>query len=148
MGIVTRELRVQAGMLAVKSGWRFGAPDGVISDLEKRYGIHGGESETSLILHFRPDLVDMSRAQNLTSIAIRDEQEFKYPRPTGAFGHVYAWSASDINPSGVVGEADLGTVEKGRLIAERNVAGMLEMVAEVKRMPVPGGDRWTPRQQT
>lgn len=142
MGIVTRELRVQAGMLAVKSGWRFGAPDGVLSDLERRYGIHGGESETSLILHFRPDLVDMSRAENFPSVTMRDEQEYKYLRPTGASSHVYAWIASDINPSGAVGEAALGTAEKGRLIADRNVAGMLEVLAEVERMPVPGGARW------
>ena len=138
MSIVARELRVRAGMLAVKSGWRFGSPDGVLSDVEKRHGIHGGDAETSLLLHFRPDLVDMSRAENFVSIAARDEQRFRYLRPTGAFGHVYAWIASDINPSGAVGEASLATAEKGRLITEQNVAGMLEMLAEVVEMPLPG----------
>lgn len=137
MGIVARELRVRAGMLAVKSGWRFGAPEGVLSDTERRHGIHGGDAETSLILHFRPDLVDMSRAENFPSIAARDEQQFQYLRPTGAFGHVYAWIASDINPSGAVGEAALATAAKGRLIAERNVAGMLEVLKEVRRMSLP-----------
>ncbi len=138
MGIVARELRVRAGMLAVKSGWRF-TPPGVLTDLERRHGIHGGDAETSLILHFRPDLVDMSLAANFASIAARDEQEFRYLRPTGAFGHVYAWTASDINPSGAVGDATAATPEKGRLIAEANVAGMLEMLAEVERMPLPRG---------
>ncbi|MDB5586072.1 MAG: Creatinine amidohydrolase [Devosia sp.] len=137
MGIVARELRVQAGMLAVKSGWRF-TPPGVLSDLERRHGIHGGDAETSLILHFRADLVDMSKAQNFVSIAARDEAEFKYLRPTGAFGHVYAWIASDINPGGAVGDATLATVEKGRIIAEANAEGMLEVLAEVERMPLPG----------
>ncbi|MET0905650.1 MAG: creatininase family protein [Tardiphaga sp.] len=138
MSIVARELRVRAGMLAVKSGWRFGSPDGVLSDVEKRHGIHGGDAETSLLLHFRPDLVDMSKAENFVSIAARDEQRFRYLRPTGAFGHVYAWIASDINPSGAVGDASLATAEKGRLITEQNVAGMLEMLAEVVEMPLPG----------
>lgn len=137
MGIVARELRVRAGMLAIKSGWRFGAPEGVLSDTERRHGIHGGDAETSLILHFRPDLVDMSRAENFPSIAARDEQQFQYLRPTGAFGHVYAWIASDINPSGAVGEAELATAAKGQLIAERNVAGMLDVLQEVRRMPIP-----------
>ncbi len=137
MGIVARELRVQAGMLAVKSGWRF-TPAGLLSDLERRHGIHGGDAETSLILHFRPDLVDMARAENFVSIAARDEAEFKYLRPTGAFGHTYAWIASDINPSGAVGDASLATAEKGRKIAEHNVAGMLEVLAEIERMPLPG----------
>jgi creatinine amidohydrolase len=89
------------------------------------------------MLFLRPDLVDMSQAENFASIAVRDEAEFKYLRPTGAFGHVYAWVASDINPAGAVGDAALGTAEKGRLIAERNVAGMLEVLAEIRRMPLP-----------
>ena len=137
MGIVARELRVRAGMLAVKSGWRF-MPDGVLTDLERRHGIHGGDAETSLVLHFRPHLVDMDRAEDFGSIAARDEQQFRYLRPTGAFGHVYAWSADDINPSGAVGNASIATAEKGRTIAEANVAGMLDMLAEVLAMPLPG----------
>ncbi|WEK06456.1 MAG: creatininase family protein [Candidatus Devosia phytovorans] len=136
MGIVTRELRVRAGMLAVKSGWRFTPPD-VLTDLERRHGIHGGDSETSLVLHFKPHLVDMRRAENFVSIAARDEQQFRYLRPTGAFGHVYAWIASDINPAGAVGDASLATAEKGQIIAEANVAGMLEVLAEVEAMPLP-----------
>ena len=65
MGIVTRELRVRFGMLAVKTSWqRFGRPDGCTAILEDRHGIHGGDVETSLMLHFRPDLVDMTKAEN------------------------------------------------------------------------------------
>ncbi|MFD2649393.1 creatininase family protein [Devosia albogilva] len=136
MGIVARELRVRADMLAVKSGWRFTPPE-VLTDLERRHGIHGGDAETSLILHFKPHLVDMARAENFASIAARDEQQFRYLRPTGAFGHVYAWIASDINPSGAVGDAASATAEKGRMIAEANVAGMIEVLEEVERMPLP-----------
>ena len=138
MGIVTRELRVRAGMLAVRSGWRFNPPEGLLTDLERRHGIHGGDAETSLILHFAPNLVDMTKADNFVSIAARDEQQFKYLRPTGAFGHNYAWIASDINPSGAVGDASKATAEKGRALAQSNVAGMLEVLAEIAAMPLPG----------
>lgn len=82
MGIVARELRVRANMLAVKTSWtRFGYPDGLIGEVERRHGIHGGEVETSLVLHFRPDLVDMSKADNFISIAARDKAEYAYLRP-------------------------------------------------------------------
>lgn len=138
MGIVTRELRVRAGMLAVRSGWRFNPPEGLLTDLERRHGIHGGDAETSLILHFAPHLVDMAKADNFVSIAARDEQQFKYLRPTGAFGHNYAWIASDINPSGAVGDASKATADKGRALAHSNVAGMLEVLAEIAAMPLPG----------
>lgn len=140
MGIVARELRVRAGMLAVKSGWRF-TPPGVLSDLERRHGIHGGDAETSLVLHFKPHLVDMSKAENFVSIAASDEQQFQYLRPTGTFGHTYAWIASDVNPSGAVGDASIATAEKGKTIAEANVAGMIEVLREIEAMPLPG-TRW------
>jgi len=140
MGIVARELRVRAGMLAVKSGWRF-TPPGVLSDLERRHGIHGGDAETSLVLHFKPHLVDMSKAENFVSIAASDEQQFQYLRPTGAFGHPYAWIASDVNPSGAVGDASIATAEKGKTIAEANVAGMIEVLREIEAMPLPA-TRW------
>jgi creatinine amidohydrolase len=137
MGIVARELRVRAGMLAVKSGWRF-TPPGILTDLERRHGIHGGDSETSLVLHFKPHLVDMSKAENFASIAVQDEQQYQHLRPTGAFGHTYAWIASDVNPSGAVGDASAATAEKGKLIAEANVAGMIDVLREIEAMPLPG----------
>lgn len=137
MSIVARELRVRAEMFVVRSGWRFPQPEGLIGEVEKRHGIHGGDAETSLMLHFRPDLVDMSRAENFVTVHVRDEAEFKYLRPTGS-SHAYAWQADDVNPKGAAGNALLATAEKGRRIAEAQVAGMLELLAEVRRAPLPG----------
>lgn len=138
MGIVARELRVRANMLVVKTGWtRFAPPDGLLTDLERRHGIHGGDLETSLALYFRPETVNMDKAQNFLSVAARDEAGFKYLRPTGT--HAYAWIASDLNPAGAVGDAANATAEKGRLIAEAEVSGMLELLGEVERFPLPVG---------
>ncbi|PZN50248.1 MAG: creatininase, partial [Proteobacteria bacterium] len=104
MGIVTRELRVRENMLAVKTSWqRFGRPAGMYSGREDRYGIHGGDVETSLMLHFRPDLVDMSKAEDFVSQVERAEKELALLRHTGT--HAFAWLAGDLNPNGVVGEA-------------------------------------------
>ena len=137
MDIVARELRVRESMLVVKTGWtRFPPPQGLLTDVENRHGIHAGDLETSLMLHFRPDLVRMDRAQNFASIAACDEQQFKYLRPTGL--HAYSWIASDLNPAGAVGNAANASADRGRLIAEAEVAGMLELLAEVEAMPLPG----------
>ena len=136
MDIVARELRVRANMLAVKTGWtRFGAPDGTYSDLERKHGIHGGDLETSLVMHFRPELVQHNQLQDLPSVAARDEAEYKYLRPTGQ--HAYAWIASDLNPHGAVGEAQKATPEKGRITAEHQVNSMIELLREVERFPLP-----------
>lgn len=136
MGIVARELRVRAKMLVVKTSWtRFPPPPGLITDDERRLGIHGGDLETSLMLHFRPELADMSKAKDFRSIAADNERDFKYLRPTGT--HAYSWIASDLNPHGVVGDASIATAEKGAKIAEAEVTGMLELLGELERIALP-----------
>jgi creatinine amidohydrolase len=132
MGIVARELRVAFRMLAVKTSWsRFGRPDELYSAIEDRYGIHGGDFETSMMLYFRPDLVDMSKAENFVSSVQRAEQEFELLKPTGT--HAFAWIASDLNPDGVVGEAHLATADKGRLTAEHQADGFIRLLQDVRK---------------
>lgn len=136
LDIIARELRVQAGMLAVKAAWSHFWPKDLYSDIENRHGIHGGDSETSLVLHFRPELVDMAKAEDFASVAARDEQQFKYLRPTGMLS--YAWIASDIHPAGAAGEASKATAEKGRATVEEAVDAFIELLREVERKDLPG----------
>ena len=136
MDIVARELRIRADMLVVKTGWtRFAPPEGTYSDIERRHGIHAGDLETSLLMHFRPELVMHNHIQDFPSVAAEDEAGFKYLRPTGQ--HAYAWVASDLNPHGAVGEAQKATPEKGKLTAEAEVRGMIELLREVERHKLP-----------
>ncbi len=131
MGIVARELRVRHAMMAVKTSWmRFGVPDGLFSDIEKNYGIHGGDGETSLMLHFRPELVNMDKAENFRSRVQDAHAAFKLLAPTGT--HAFAWIASDLNASGTVGEAAKATAEKGRLTAAHQASGFVELLKEVR----------------
>lgn len=136
MGIVARELRVRENMFVVKTGWtRFLPPEGMLSAVEKRHGIHAGDLETSLMLYFHPELVHMDKRQDFVSIAARDEAEYVHLRPTGT--HAYAWIASDLNPAGAVGNALAATAEKGRAFADAEVTGMLSLLDEVRRFPLP-----------
>jgi creatinine amidohydrolase len=138
MGIVARELRVRADMLVVKTSWsRFGHPDGMFSELERRHGIHGGEVETSLMLHFRPDLVDMVKAENFVSLAAETDAKFKHIAPTGT--HAFAWIARDLNESGVVGNAAAATPEKGRAVAEHQAKGFVALLQDVRAVPLSDG---------
>lgn len=132
MGIVARELRVRAQMLVVKTSWqRFGRPAGLYTDLEERHGIHGGDVETSLMLHFRPDLVDMAKAENFVSATARAEETFELLRPQGT--HAFAWIASDLNPAGTVGDAASATAEKGRATAEHQAAGFVRLLGDMRK---------------
>lgn len=132
ISILARELRVQAGMLAVRLGWgALGMPPGLYSDQETRFGIHGGDMETSLLLHFRPNTVDMAAARDFRSSA-----ETAPIPPIGAVAQ--AWISSDLNPAGVVGEAHLATAEKGRLTAEHLVSDVVVLLRKVAAEPIPG----------
>lgn len=132
IGIVARELRVRFDMLAVKTSWgRFGRPPTLYSDEEERHGIHGGDLETSLMLHFRPDLVDMAKTENFPSRVSNAERDFALLRHTGS--HAFAWLAPDLNPHGVVGEAALASAEKGRLTALHQAEGFVRLLGDVRR---------------
>ena len=138
MGTVARELRVRADMFVAKTSWsRFGHPEGMFSELERRHGIHGGDVETSLMLHFRPDLVDMAKAENFTSLAAETDAKFKLLAPTGT--HAFAWSAKDLNPHGVVGDASVATPEKGRAVAEHQARGFAALLEDVRAVPLKTG---------
>jgi creatinine amidohydrolase len=126
VSILSRELRVRAGMLAVKCQWSgFGAPEGMYSDHERAFGIHGGDMETSLMLAFRPETVDMTKAENFRSTA--------EGAPVSPIGPVsYGWVSADLNPKGTVGNAAAGTAEKGRATCAHQVAGFVELLRKVR----------------
>lgn len=129
ISIVSRELRLKANMLAGKCQWgAFGYPQGMYSDDELKYGIHGGDIETSLMLHFRPDLVDMAKAGNFRSSA-QDLPIDALFRPTGPTSH--GWLASDLNEHGTVGNASIATAEKGCLTAEHQVGGAIRFLQDI-----------------
>ena len=131
VSILSRELRVQAGMLAIKCQWgNFGHPEGMYSDHERQYGIHGGDVETSLMLAFRPDTVDKAAARAFRSAA----EDMAIP-PTGPIS--VGWIASDLNPDGTVGDASAATADKGHATADHQVAGFIEMLKQVRDMPLP-----------
>lgn len=130
ISILSRELRVEAGMLAVKCQWgNFGAPDGLYSDREVDFGIHGGDRETSLMLHFRPETVDMTKAVDFTSTA----EKTTIP-PIGPIS--YGWVSSDLNANGTVGEAQLATAIKGKMTAEHQTTGFIELLRAIRDTPL------------
>jgi len=142
ISILTRELRVRAGMLAVKCQWgSFGHPEGMYSDYERAFGIHGGDVETSLMLAFRPECVDMTQARNFNSTADG--------APISPIGPVsYGWISSDLNPDGTVGDASVATVEKGQATCQHQVRGFTDLLRKVRDLPLEGFTEVVPRNKT
>lgn len=135
MDVVARELRVRHGMFVVCAAWyAMGMPKGLFSPEECKHGIHGGEIETALMLHLRPDLVDMSKAENFESLSVRMEKQFDMLSPEGKVG--FGWMSQDLHPSGACGNAAAADAERGRLLAEHSVQQFITLAREVSQFPL------------
>jgi creatinine amidohydrolase len=132
ISIVARELRIRLNMLAVACQWsRFGSPPGLYTDEENLVGIHGGDMETSMMLHFQPHRVRMDKAQNFVPSTIEISKSFDLLRPTGttAFG----WIAQDLNVLGAAGDASRATADKGRQTAAFRADAFIKLLRDVER---------------
>jgi len=88
-------------------------------------GTHADEIETSMMLYMYPDRVDMSKA-------VKDDA----PQGTGGLSRV-SGTAKTYSPSGTWGDATLATREKGRIVVEAIVAGMLQEIESLRARTVP-----------
>lgn len=135
LDIVARELRIRHRMLVVNAAWfDLGMPEDLFSDDECRHGIHGGEVETSLMLHLRPDLVDMAQARDFVSLGQEMSEEYRLLTVEGRFG--FGWQAQDLNPHGVCGNAAAADAERGAVLADHMVRHFVDLVDEVSRFPL------------
>ncbi|MGQ3675485.1 creatininase family protein [Xanthobacter sp. TB0139] len=128
--LVARTLRLEHDMLAVTcSMHRFGYPVGLFEEHERAHGIHGGDVETSLMLAFRPELVDMGLADNFEPYSVGMETEFKRLRANHPVG--FGWLSEDLQETGAMGDARPATAEKGEKAAEQGVQGFIELLEDV-----------------
>ncbi|MEX0627879.1 MAG: creatininase family protein [Cucumibacter sp.] len=123
--ILIRRLRVRLAMLAIGTAWmRFGQPEGLFDNLELQIGIHGGDIETSLMLHYAPEKVRTERWQKFTEFAPTNTEV----TPFGP--HRFGWMSQDLNPYGVVGNAAAATAEKGAASARQALEGFAKLLTE------------------
>jgi creatinine amidohydrolase len=125
------ELRARHGVFAATCSFaRFGYPDGLFTADELRYGIHGGEVETSLMLAFRPELVEMARAKNFVSASRDFERDFTWLRADRPAG--FGWMAQDLSPAGAMGDASKATAAKGAAAADYWATAFIELLRDVE----------------
>lgn len=130
MNAAALECRARHGLLAVTATFsRLGEPAGLVEEREIELGVHGGLVETSLMLHFRPDLVDMEKASDFVSLQEDLRKRFKRLRAYGPVG--FGWLAGDLSRAGATGNAAAATAEIGAAIAAHRAAAFVELVSEV-----------------
>jgi creatinine amidohydrolase len=135
MEIVVRDLRVRLNMLAVgASTYGLGLPPGLFSPEERRYGIHAGEVETSMMLHLRPDRVKRDRFADFTPTSVALEQDHQLLRLEGTIG--LGWMTQDLHPLGAAGDARNADAERGGQCVDHAAGRLLVLLDEVSRMPL------------
>jgi creatinine amidohydrolase len=91
-------------------------------------GVHGGTDETSIVLHLRPDLVDLSLAERWVPEHLA---EYRHVRFGGSVA--FGWTSDDFGPSGVIGDPTAATPERGKERWEGMVATAGDALEEIRR---------------
>lgn len=132
--VALRELRRQFGLRTFLMGTGITAGDGVDGPDERGFGIHGGHGETSMILHLRPDLVDMTKAERWVPDHLADNEYITFNGGPVHFG----WLSDDFGPAGVIGDASGATAAAGKVIYDRAVSNGVRALAEIAAFrPLP-----------
>lgn len=130
VGLLATRMRAEHGILAVSASWlRFGQPEGLFEPRELAYGIHGGDIETSLMLHYWPEAVRADRREDFPSAAEEWDASTRELRVHGRTRP--GWLSADLNPQGVMGNALAATPEKGAQSAAHALRGFGELIADV-----------------
>lgn len=143
--IVAKRLRAEREMLVVKASYfAFGTPPGLFTDEELAHGIHGGEVETSLLLHLRPELVRQDALRHFEGLSHQMARSHVLLGPERPIG--FGWMSQDLHVGGVSGNAEAADAARGAALLEhlaRRLAALVREVAEtplsVLKAPAPGG---------
>ncbi len=137
LDIVARDLRLEHDLITAYCSWfsLFDSSDLLDPD-EYRHGLHAGESETSVMLACRKELVAKDKARNFVSSGESWAQQFDYIGPGGGAVKL-GWSIDDLNLEGACGNAASASTEKGEILLERAVENFVAMLDEFNRFSIP-----------
>lgn len=140
MEIVARELRQTHAMAVATTSWGRLSPERVHRYPEgPMVDIHGGLSETSLMLAIRPDLVRMDRAEDFASAqtALRQgSAKLGFHMADANLG----WLAQDLNPAGPVGDASAARADLGEVDIAAQVEGFTALIRDMTRHAPPASE--------
>ena len=136
LDIVGRELRARFGLTVLMvNTFNLPLPAGVkqmFGPDEERFGVHGGDVETSMMLALHPHKVDRALAQNFHSSS-QDRAETHAILGSGSSARL-AWAAQDLNAQGAAGNAAAATVEKGLAVLQASGQALAQLLQEVREL--------------
>ncbi|GHD51475.1 creatininase [Thalassobaculum fulvum] len=136
--VVAMRLRAEHGMTVARvTYFDLIGGDPAIDGRERRFGWHGGQVETALMLALRPELVRRDRLDDFVSAAESVADRYRELRVEGTAG--LGWMAEDLNPSGATGNAAAATEAIGRHLLDRVAGRLAVLIGELHAFEGFGG---------
>jgi creatinine amidohydrolase len=130
LDIAARDIRISHNLIVATCSWSaFAEVNGIIAEEDYAFDLHAGESETSAMLAAKPDLVDMSLAQNFAPTMRERKKTSRFIGLTGQAARP-AWIIDDLHPEGACGNAAAATVEKGEQLLGSAARNFVEFLKE------------------
>jgi creatinine amidohydrolase len=138
MDIAARELRASCNLIVYGCSWwnlPLGeAVSGLFSAEEHRFGVHGGDIETSMMLALRSKYVDMAQARDFPSSS--RERAARHPILGNGVSAKLGWEMQDYNPQGAAGNAAAATAEKGQALLDAAGRQLSLLLQEMSALPL------------
>jgi creatinine amidohydrolase len=137
MDIAARELRARGLIVYSCNWWNLPLGDavtGLFTPEEHRFGVHGGEIETSLMLALRAGSVAMDKAQDFGSTS--KDRAARYPVLGNGTSAKLGWHMQDYNRDGAAGNAKAATARKGQAVLEAAARQLAALVQEISQLPL------------
>jgi creatinine amidohydrolase len=138
MDIAARELRSRAKLIVYSCSWwnlpLGDAVNGLFPAQEHRFGVHGGQIETSLMLALRSEHVRMAQARDFKSSS--QDRAAQYPILGNGSSAKLAWQMQDYNVQGAAGNAAAATAEKGRVVLDAAGRQLALLLQELSALPL------------
>jgi creatinine amidohydrolase len=136
--IVARELRTRCNLIVYGCSWwnlPLGDPvNGLFTPEEHRFGVHGGEIETSLMLALQADSVRMHSARHFPSTS--QQRAERYPVLGNGRSAKLGWAMQDYNADGAAGNAAAATAEKGHAVLGAVGRELARLLQEISSLPL------------
>lgn len=131
LNMVSRDIRIETGMMVFRLNPSSQKTNSFITEKEQKFGIHGGDVETSMVLDFKHNWVQVDKC--LTEfVNLPEGTKHLYLKGTSYF----AWVINDISNSGIAGDATQATVEKGVEINRCVAESLAEALKEMRRFEI------------
>ncbi|MFM1655408.1 creatininase family protein [Brevibacillus sp. B_LB10_24] len=126
LNMMAREVRIATGLMVFRlNGSSLDTAEELLTERERKLGIHAGDYETSLLMNIQPDWVH------------HDQLVCEYPEIPEHLGWgKFAWVMNDISATGVAGDATAATPEKGRQMFERSCRSFAHLLQEMAKFEI------------